>query len=48
MLPYGKCKGQYVTNPSTAGMWGSQSIAPATLKPLYKMEAPGQNQALDA
>jgi hypothetical protein len=48
MLPYSKCKGQYVANPKTAGMWGSQSIGPAILKPLHNMEARGQNQALDA
>jgi hypothetical protein len=48
MLPYSKCKGQYVANPSIASMWGSQNIGPAILKPLYKMEARGQNQAVDA
>jgi hypothetical protein len=48
MLPYSKCEGQYVANPSTAGTWGSQNIAPAILKPLHKMEARGQNQAVEA
>jgi len=48
MFPYSKCKGQYVANSSTASLWGSQSIDPAIPKPLHKMEARGQNQALDA
>jgi len=48
MLSYSKCKGQYVANPSTAGTWGSQNIAPAILKPLHKMEARDQNQAVKA
>jgi hypothetical protein len=43
-----KCKCQYVANPSNAGMWGSQSIAPVILKPLHQMEELGQNQNLEA
>lgn len=48
MLPKSKCKVQYVANPSTVGMWGSQSIVPVILKRLHEMEACDQNQALDA
>lgn len=42
-----KCKSQFVANPSTAGMWGSQSIAPVVLKPLHEMDERGQTQTLD-
>jgi hypothetical protein len=48
MLPKSKCKVQYVANPSTVGMWGSQSIAAVILKRLHEMEDCGQDQALDA